>query len=73
MEDIKDCERKVHHPKPPTLEQVIHDEESNAHRGHLLFPDQPELAELHDAAHYQMAQWLKELKEYREQAVRRKV
>lgn len=73
MEDIKDFERKVHHPKPPTLEQVIHDEESNAHRGHLLFPDQPELAELHDATHYQMAQRLKELKEYREQAVRRKV
>ena len=73
MEDIKDFERKVHHPKPPTLEQVIHDEKSNAHRGLLLFPDQPELAELHDATHYQMAQWLKELKEYREQAVRRKV
>jgi hypothetical protein len=32
VEDIKDFERKVHHPKPPTLEQVIHDEKSNAHR-----------------------------------------
>lgn len=60
-------------PQPLNLDHTIQDEELNAHRGHLLFPDQPELAELHDAAHYQMAQWLKELKEYREQAVRREV
>lgn len=61
------------YPQPLNLDHTIQDEESNAHRGHLLFPDQPELADLHDATHYQMAQWLKELKEYREQAVRRKV
>ena len=54
-------------PENKILKGTIQDEELNAHRGHLLFPDQPELAELHDATHYQMAQWLKELKEYREQ------
>lgn len=61
------------YPQPLNLDHTIQDEELNAHRGHLLFPGQPELAELHDATHYQMAQWLKELKEYREQDGRRRV